>query len=333
MQTLNIKESTEIIPRRTAYVCNLMTESVSVIDLDNRTLVKSFQVGKYPVFSFYYPHAQGKLIVTLHNYDKKEGDALLELVDLSTLNITQKIEYSRTSIPSGIAYDGKRNLLFVADENEEQGYVHVHDGTTLEKLSTLPTGRATVHLDISGDGKYLVATNRFSADLSVFDLEKNPVTSLEQVSISLGAPSTCHPFDVKFLRNYICYITDFNTGELLVVDIIRRMVTDRIKVGEKLFGISLDSNNAIAYICNLAKPSVYIVDLNSKEVDEIEGLDGQSSHCVIDEKKQQLVVACQGGSSGGAVNFVDLKTKKIIASVTDEKIRACIGVTIVEEAI
>ena len=104
-------------------------------------------------------------------------------------------------------------------------------------------------------------------------------------------------------------------------------------MGEKLFGISLDSNNAIAYICNLAKPSVYIVDLKSKEVDEIEGLDGQSSHCVIDEKKQQLIVACQGGSSGGAVNFVDLKTKKIIASVTDEKIRACIGVNIVEEAI
>ncbi len=56
-------------------------------------------------------------------------------------------------------------------------------------------------------------------------------------------------------------------------------------------------------------------------------------HCGIDEKKDQLVVACWSGDSDSAINFVDLKTKKIIASLTDEKIQACIGVTIVEEAI
>lgn len=319
-----------MIPKQSVYVCNLKTESVSVIDLASRTLVKNIKVGRYPIYSLYYPHAQGKLIVTLHNYERKEGDAVLELVDLNTLDITQKIQYPRTAIPSGIVYDRKRDILFIADENDEQGYVHVHDGTTLEKLSSLSTGRATVHLDISSDGKYLVATNRLSADLSLFDLEQNPITSLEKVSISLGDPNTYHPFDVKFAGNYICYVTDYNTGELLVVDVIRRMVTDRIKVGEKLFGISLDRNGETAYICNLAKPSVYIVDLNSKEVDEVKGLNGRPSHCVIDEKGQQLVVACQDGSSGGAVNFIDLKTKKIIASVTDEKIQACIGVTYAE---
>lgn len=325
--------------KRKAYICNLGSTDdksgwISVIDLESRTLTKNTKVGKFPVFSYVYPFDRRKLIVTLHNaapgYTPEESAGFLVLVDLQKGKVIRKLPYPGIAIPSGIVYDGKRDLLYVADENQSQGYVHVHDGKTLNLLSSLPTGSATVHVDISSNGRYLVATNRLSADLSVFDLEKNPVTVQNGITIPLGHPDTCHPFDVKFSRNSdICYVTDFKTGELLVVNIARGMVTDRIKVGELLFGMALDNVGTTAYVCDLKSNSVSMVDMGSKKIiGKIMWPEGVSSHCAIDEKGHQLVVSCQGGHAGGPVHIIDLVTKTVIATIVNKKLHGSIGVTI-----
>lgn len=321
-------ESAEGWRNQAAYVCNLLSDTVSVIDIKNNTLVKNINVGKFPVFSLVCPHDQRKLIVSLHNYKRTKSEDLLVLVDLETGRVIKSISYPGVTIPSGIMYDGKRDTLYVADEND-QGYIHVHDGKTLKLLGSLPAGRATVHLDISSDGRYLAATNRFSADLYVYDLDK-PLSAQKGISIALGHPQKCHPFDVKFSGNPdICYVTDFNTGELLVVDIAGRSVTDRLKVGSRLFGMALDKAENTAYVCDLNKNSIYTIDLGSKRlVGEITGLEGMSSHCAINEKEHQLVASCQGGSVGGAVHIIDLETKEVTATIVDEKIQGSIGVTI-----
>lgn len=122
--------------------------------------------------------------------------------------------------------------------------------------------------------------------------------------------------------------SDFETGELLVVDIARSMVTDRIKVGEMLFGMALDKVGITAYICDLKSNSVSMVDIGSKKIDKITWAEGVSSHCAIDEKGRQLVVACQGGLAGGPVHIIDLETKTVTATIVDDKLHGSIGVTI-----
>ncbi len=302
---------------------------ISVIDLESRTLTKNIKVGKFPVFSLVYPHDRRKLIVTLHNYTLTEGGGSLELVDLQTGKVIQEEPYPDIAVPTGMVYDGKREALYVADENEPYGYVHVHDGKTLKLLYSLPAGRATAHMDISSDGRHLVATNRHSANLSVFDLEKNPVTA--QNAIPLGDPNTCHPYDVKFSGNPdICYVTDFKTGELLVVDIAGRIITDRIKVGEWLFGMALDKVGTTAYVCDLKSNSVFMVDIGSKKVDKITLPEGKSSHCAMDEKGHLLVVSCHGDPADGpsSVHIIDLIRKTAVATIVDEKLLVSFGVTI-----
>lgn len=149
------------------------------------------------MFSCIYPHDPRKLIVTLHNaapgYTSKKGGNFLILVDLQKGKVIQKQEYTNIAIPSGMVYDVKPDILYVADENRFQGYVHVHDGKTLKLLSSFHAGLATVHVDISSNGRHLVATNRLSADLSVFDLEKDPVIAQNGISINLGHPTPVTP--------------------------------------------------------------------------------------------------------------------------------------------
>lgn len=306
-----------------AYICNLMSETVSVIDLEKQIPV-NIHVGPYPVFSIASPHDPEKLIVALHNYDKKKDEGLLALVDLNTNSVIQRILHPGPSMPSGMVYDEKQDAIYIADENLHQ--VYVHDGRTLEMLSYLNTGCGTVHVDISNDGKYLVATNRLSADLNVYDLEKESANAKNGL-IWLGQAPSCHPYDVKFSANpNICYVTDFGRGELLVVDISKQKVTDRIKVGIKPFGMALHKDGNIAYVCNLESSSISIVDLQEKTaVDEISVIDGYPSHCAIYEPKHQLLVTCQGDRS--SVKAFDIQTKELSSTIIDDMIRTPIGIS------
>lgn len=140
---------------------------------------------------------------------------------------------------------------------------------------------------------------------------------------------------MKFSGNPdICYVTDFTTGELLAVDIAGRRITDRIKVREMLFGMALNKVGTTAYVCDLKSNSVSMVDMSTKKIiDKITWLEGVSSHCGIDEKGRQLVVACQGGLADGPVHIIDLEMKTVVATIVDEKLHGSIGVTSTDDLI
>ncbi|MGZ4846276.1 MAG: hypothetical protein ACXV2F_00050 [Halobacteriota archaeon] len=74
--------------------------------------------------------------------------------------------------------------------------------------------------------------------------------------------------------------------------------------------------------------SISVVDLERRAVaSEIEELDGSPSHCRVDESNQQLVVTCQGGSSGSSVQVFDLETEDLIAKIVDTVIDAQIAIS------
>jgi YVTN family beta-propeller protein len=319
------------MPERMVYVSNLMSGTVSVIDPEKRELEKNIRVGKYPVFSLGYPPDTKKILVTLHNYEKKDGGGRLLLIDPLRGKIIRKISYPGIAVPSGMVYDTKRDVLCVADENLNR--IWIHNGKTLELIASLAAGQAPVHVDISKDGDHLVVTNRLSSDLSIYNLERVSGNAGDALitTIYLGgiAGTPCHPYDVKFSAvPSLCCITDFNAGELLITDIARQRVTDRIRLGNKSFGLALDSTGERAYVCNMGSGSVSVIRLDrKKKVSEIHGL-CTPCHCIIDERGGQLVVTDQGGAAGPGVHFIDLATERIVRTISDTMIRSPIGVTL-----
>jgi YVTN family beta-propeller protein len=318
---------------RTAYISNLMSGTVSVIDLEGRQLVRNIRVGVNPVFSIVYPPDPGKVLVTLHNYDRIEGEGRLVLVDPGKSRILQNIPYRGESMPSGMAYDEKSDLLYVADENLH--LVHCHDGKSLKLISSLPAGQAPVHMDISGNGRYLVATNRLSRDLSVFHLDTTGgIETGITFPLTPNTGESCHPYDIWFTgRAGKCSVTDLDAGELLMVDVEKRKVTARIRLGDGSFGFTMDKAGKRAYVCNMGSGSVSVVDLVKKKVTgEMTGF-VSPSHCAIDEKGQLLVVTDQGNTRIGkipGVHLVDLSSGETIETIRDPLIMNPIGVTTTE---
>jgi len=246
----------------------------------------------------------------------------------------QKEETLRT-LAEEIEREKEANLKYRKDlrlhtADEDLNCIHVHNAKTLRVLSSLPAGSSPVHVDISSDRKYLAATNRISGDLTLYDLEKETAGGENGITIPLKKSPPCHPYHLIFSRDpSLCYVTDFDTGELMVIDLAMPAVVDRIRVGNKCFGMALDETGSTAYICTWDRASVALVDLDRRRVvEEYRGFGEVATHCAIDAPGHQLIVTCQGGDAGGAVRIMDLETREITTTITDEKIQGSIGVTI-----
>lgn len=332
----------EARPRRVAYVSNLMSHTLAVVDLDGEGEVRNLDIGRYPIFSSRHPTDPTKLVVALHNYERRDDEDGLVLFDLRREKVVKKTPFPGPGMPSGFVYDAKRNRIYVADENLNR--VFALDGITLDPIFDLPAGLVPVHVDLSPDSRWLVATNRKSADLYVYDLDQ--VLPKEGAgSIHLGRPPRPHwdpeesagacsqPIDVRFGKEPgLCYVTDFDMKQLLVVDISKRDVVARISLPGTPFDFVLNREKTLAYICHVDGDSISVVDLQQRKVvGEITGLASNPIHCVLDEEAGQLVVGCWGGAKSGGIYLVDLKTLKVVRHFPLPGAAASIGITIVRK--
>jgi DNA-binding beta-propeller fold protein YncE len=333
------------VPKRLALVSNLMSHTLAVVDLDGPGNIRNFDIGRYPIFSSLHPNDPTKLIVALHNYDRLDDQDGIVLFDIRREKIVKKVPIPGVGMPSGFVYDRKRNRIYVADENLNR--VFVLDGMTLDIIFALPAGLIPVHVDISPDDKWLVVTNRKSADLYVYDLDNilnDTKTGIYSIHLGpapgclwdpdeAGSAMTSHPIDVKFgNETNVCYVTDCNTKELLFVDIMKLEVVTRVAFKDMPFDFSLNREKTLAYVCQVGGESIAVVDLVKRKIlTEIPGLVSNPIHCVLDEERNQLIVGCWGGARTGGIYVIDLKTYQIQKHFPLEGAAASIGITIVRE--
>jgi DNA-binding beta-propeller fold protein YncE len=333
---------------RTAYVCELFGGTVSVVDLDRLAWRRDLAVGPYPVFAALAPHDSTRLLVTLHNYGREEdGDALIAVdrdaaADSGAAVIVARVGWPGPGMPSGFVFDPRRDRLYIADENLH--CVHVHDATSLAWLFDLPAGLVPVHVALSPDARRLVVTNRKSADLTVYDLDRPRVEARDGIGVlHLGAAprgdwtpgagdstAVSHPLDVHFASDTaLCYVTDMTRNALLVVDLERWVVTARVPLAASPFDFAVDRAGALAYVCLYGGDGVAVVDLAARRVVRtIGGFGAHPMHCALDEDAGRLVVTCWGDDRSGSVHAVDLKADRPPVRVAVPGAKASIGLAL-----
>jgi len=328
--------------KRLAYVSNLMSHSVSVIDLDSMKWLRDYSFGRYPIFSSLHPRDPAKMILALHNYERREEEDRLLLIDLKTGDIVKQATFPGAGLPSGFVYDKKRDRIYIADE--ELHKVFVLDGWTLESLYAYPAGLIPVHVDISPDCRWLAVTNRKSANLYVYDLDNIQRHAKDSIfTVQLGASpgliwdadeaadtASSHPIDVKFGRDAnLCYVTDFGTRELLFVNLQKREISDRVSFERAPFDMALDRRKERAYVCQVGGDKISVVDLAQKKViAEVSGIAAGPIHCELDEQNGRLIAACWGNGQEGGIVIIDLKTCQILKKLVPPGAKASIGITL-----
>ena len=327
---------------RLAYVSNLMSHTVSVIDLGSRRWIRDLELGRYPVYSSLDPHDPAKLILALHNYERTESDDAIVRVDRASGRILDTVPFPGAGMPSGFVYDAKRDRFYVADENLHR--IFALDGTTLAPLFDLPAGLIPIHVDVSPDGRWLVATNRKSANLYVYDLDDEAHGAKDGIyTIPLGrapglhwdadtpdAEPSSHPLDLKFSGDSrTVWVTDSGAMQLLAVDILAGRIVGRVTLDLPPFDMTLNHDRSLAYICHVTGDAITVVDLKKMAVASvIEGLSPNPIHCALDEEDGLLVAAGWGADRAGGVHLIDLKTLKLLETIRPEGARGSIGITI-----
>lgn len=149
-----------------AFVCNGGDNSVSVIDISTKSVVKTIPVGANPVGAW-----QGKNNMM---YVDNEAGKSISVIDVSTLSVIRTYPLSFTP---AMALLSPNNDLWVTDTENGKVVFFAIDST--QKTGELTVGAGAHALTFSGDGQYAYVTNQIAGTVSIISVaSKNIITQI-----------------------------------------------------------------------------------------------------------------------------------------------------------
>ncbi len=139
-----------------AYVVNQTSNSISVLDVHSRSVVREIPVGRYPTHAI-VSRDGGTLFVSCQH------EHVVDVVDIATGEVTQRLPTDYE--PAGMSLSPTGQRLFVA--NALSGSVTTLDVSQGKRQRSIPVGRFPRYLAATADGKRLVVGNAHSRDISI----------------------------------------------------------------------------------------------------------------------------------------------------------------------
>lgn len=158
---------------RYAFVANGMSNTVSVINIASKSVVKTILVGDDPVGA--WPGADGKMYV-----DNEKGQTV-SVIDVSTLAVQETIQLGFT--PGYVAYHPTRNELWVTQAGTGNKVVIFEwKNNAWMKMGEVITGLDAHAITFTKDGNTAYITNQGAATVSVVDV----TTRTKKQDIAVG---------------------------------------------------------------------------------------------------------------------------------------------------
>ncbi len=267
--------------RRFAYLSSYEPpgNTISVVDLVNRKLVKQIYTGEYIRIHGVAIAPDGK-----NAYFTAGQSGLVVEIDTKTNEITRSIPtHGKISHMVYVSPDNK--TLYTG--NVSSGDVSVIDRVSGKLTTLIKTGRGAGGMAFTSDGKYLWVTNETDETISVIDVAVNKV--IETIKC---------PGIIKRIRftddDKIALITSWTKeGELIVYDVTNRKEIKRIRVGDRAIGIEISADRKHAFIgCEDSQDAKVLADGTEELKLKAEGSDGVH---VIDMQKLEVVAKIKTG--------------------------------------
>jgi YVTN family beta-propeller protein len=149
------------------YTANVGAGSVSVLDLEARTLVKVIPVGK--IAQRISLSIDDKLAFTAEQLSQT-----LVVIDTQTNEVKTKIELPGNGYGTAATPDGKSLVVALIDRN----MVGIIDLATLKITHTIPVPKSPQYVVVRPDGAVAYVSCDASAQVAVIDLKENKVNTL-----------------------------------------------------------------------------------------------------------------------------------------------------------
>lgn len=208
-----------------ALVTNNEDNNVSVIDMNNYSVIQTINTGKGPHGFRISADSQKAYIANM-------GEDTVSVLDIKTMTEDKKITVGSTPVTTGITTDGR---TLVATLNAENMLAIVDLETEEVQKVEVGNGPAQVYIDANNQYAYVAnqgTENAPSNTVSVVDLATKEV--LETIETGKGSHGVVTSSDAKRL-----YVTNMYENTVSVIDTAQMKVIDTIEVGEIPNGISI----------------------------------------------------------------------------------------------
>ncbi len=252
------------------YVPNTGSNSVDVIDPKTFKIVRHFKVGRQP--QHVTPSYDLKTLWVLNDL----GDSLTR-IDPAT---GKKRDTVKVKDPYNMYYTPEGKFAIVVAERVHQLDFRDPATMTLKESLKVPC-RGVDHADFTADGRFLIASCEFSAELLKVDVAKREVVgTLALKAAGQHGPSRHPEHSIEFNPNgmpqdvktspdgSVFYVADMVANGVYLVDPGAFKVIGFIHTGAGAHGLYASRDSKFLYVSNRDEGSISVIDFATREVVE-----------------------------------------------------------------
>ena len=272
-----------------AYVTNINTNTVSVINTEMNTEITTVPVGSRPIALAVTP--DGTQV-----YVANQNSGSVSVINTATNNVTT---IAVGIGPSGVAING--TLVYVTNQGSDT--VSVIDTTNNTVIATIPVGVAPFGVAVSRDGTRVYVTNLVSNSVSVIDTATNNVTTI---------PVGIRPFALAISPDGTrAYVANSGSDNVSVINTTDNTVIATIPVGDDPIAVAISPDGRRVYVANQSSHSVSVINTANNTVITVP-VGFFPSGLAVSPDGTRLFVTNQGSGNVSVINTV---TNTVIATI------------------
>jgi YVTN family beta-propeller protein/probable HAF family extracellular repeat protein len=240
-----------------AYVANINSNTVSMIDIPTSLPVTAIPVGSEPWGVAVSPDQTQVYVSNNHGNNVSV---------INTANGTVVATIPVQSSPFGVAFTPDGTSAYVV--NGSSNSISVINTASQTVVATVPVQSSPVGvaMALTSDGTFAYVTNSASNTVSVIAVGSNPRV-VHTITVGSG------PRWVAVSPNSsLAYVENAGSNNVSVISVASNTVTATIPVGTSPFGAAFTPDGSMAYVVNSASNTVSVIDTaSSKVVATVEG--------------------------------------------------------------
>ena len=277
-----------------AYVANVNSSAVSVIDIGSNTIVATVSVGSSPIEPAITPDGTRVYVTNLNSRD-------VSVIDTGTNTVIATVPIGDFVTRMAITPDGTR--AYVA--GFQSGNVFVMDTGTNTVIATLPVGAVLAGVAITPDGTSAYVTSIALSAVLVIDISSNAVVATVPVGV--------FPDEVAITPDGArAYVTNFSSSNVSVIDTGTNTVIATVPVGNGPRGVAITPDGTRAYVANLNSSTISVIDTGTNTVIATVTVGSGSIDVAITPDGSLAYVT---NFNSGTLSVVDTGTNTVVATV------------------
>ncbi len=243
--------SAGLVPGPFAYVANMSSDTVSMINIPTSSVINTVQVGSGPWGVAISPD-QTQVYVT------NSGGNDVSVINASNGTVVATIAVQ--SSPFGVAFTPDGTAAYVV--NNSSNSVSVINTTSQTVVATVPVQSSPVEvaMALTSNGTFAYVTNSASNSVSVIAVGSSPRV-VQTIPVGSG------PRGVAVTPNSsLAYVANSSSSNVSVISVATNTVTATIGVGTNPSGVAFTPDSSFAYVANYGSNTVSVIDTASSSV-------------------------------------------------------------------